>query len=363
MKIKQSLIIFLLLLILFHSGTGQGTDSGTRRPGTAAAIGLQPGRSLNRLMAVGDLNFSGIEKRLIADPGYPWAGTKAVLQSATLLFGNQESPFTGRGSVYVPKKWLLRSDPRTVRSLVAAGFDLVTLANNHMLDYGPLGLEDTLFTLRQARIAHAGAGMNQAAARKAVVLTGNDGRRFAFLAYSQTFPAEFWATASRPGTAHGDPAIFTADIQKAKAVADEVIVAFHWGEELKTAPLAYQKDFAHWCIDAGAALVVGHHPHVLQGLEVYHGGLIAYSLGNFLFASYSRQCSDSIILAVDFDRRGPVRAKLYPVNVDNYQVAFQTQLRHGPDAERVIHDLRKGSAEFKTVIHYRDNIGTIEIRK
>lgn len=129
-------------------------------------------------------------------------------------------------------------------------------------------------------------------------------------------------------------------------------------------PKDYQKNYAKQCIDAGASLVIGHHPHVLQGLQVYRGGLIAYSLGNFAFGTYSTQgVKDSIILAVDFARDGLIQARLYPVNVDNHQVHFQTKRRFGKDAERVIQDLRNLSKEFKTEILFQKDIGIINIRK
>ncbi|TCL57453.1 poly-gamma-glutamate synthesis protein (capsule biosynthesis protein) [Hydrogenispora ethanolica] len=362
MKGKKLLRFGLLCLaLLCLSGSYGAADAPAGpEPGRQSAT-LRPAATVHTLMAVGDLNFATIADKLISNPSYPWVDTRELLRSATILVGNLEVPFSDRGAVYVPKKWLLRADPRTVASLTAAGFDLVTLANNHIMDFGLPALEDTLFTLNRAGIAHTGAGMNEAAARKPAFCTAPDGTRFAFLAYSQTFPEEFWAQGDRPGTAHANRAILAADIRKAKAQADLVIVSFHWGKELETMPAPYQKEFARLCIDAGASLVLGHHPHVLQGFEVYRGGLIAYSLGNFLFSTYSRRTVDSVILAVDFDRSGPVAARLYPVNVNNYEVAFQTRLRRGADAERVLRDLRGYSAEFQTPIASRDGLGIIRI--
>ncbi|MGE5582962.1 MAG: CapA family protein [Bacillota bacterium] len=314
------------------------------------------------LMAVGDLSFAGIGPLITKDPGYPWVNVKPILQSATILVGNQEVPFSTRGAAYTQKKWLLRAEPQTVQALVNAGFTVVTLANNHIMDYGPPALEDTLKTLDEAKILHTGAGMNLQAAREPVIFTAPGGVKFAFLAYSLVFPELYWANSSRPGTPYGDPGFFIQDIKKAKALADFVVVSFHWSDELHYFPSDYQKNYARKCIEAGASIVLGHHPHVLQGLEVYRGGLIAYSLGNFAFCTYSKNVKDSIILGVDYDQKGLIQARIYPVNINNYEVNFQTRPRHGADAERVLQDLRTYSSEFKTVIQSAGDTGIIQIR-
>ncbi|MGE5599443.1 MAG: CapA family protein, partial [Bacteroidota bacterium] len=210
-------------------------------------------------------------------------------------------------------------------------------------------------------ISHAGAGANLAAARRPAVLDVN-GLRLAFLAYSLTYPTEFYAGAARAGTAPGYEQYLRADIPAAKNQADLVIVSFHWSAELLNYPKDYQRRLGRLAIDLGASLVVGHHPHVLQGVEVYRGGVIAYSLGNFAFGSYSTKCRDSAILLVDMDRRGPATVFLYPVNVNNYEVAFQTRLRKGADAVRVLEDLRRFSAAFGTKIEADGDRGVIAIR-
>lgn len=315
------------------------------------------------LIAVGDLNFAdGLGAKILKDPNYPWVGTKEILDSANILVGNLEVPLSRRGKPYTEKTWILRADPLTAQALVTAGFDVVTLANNHIMDYGPLALEDTINTLKSINLLYTGAGMNLNEARRAAFIRTTDGTTFAFLAYSLTFPDLFWATASRPGTAHGGPDNFIPDIKKAKEFADFVVVSFHWSSEMLNYAKPYQKSYAKQCIDAGATIVLGHHPHVLQGLEVYKGGLIAYSLGNFAFGSLSNKVKDSIILAIDYDKYGLTQARLYPVNINNYEVAFQTKRRYGQDAERVLQDLRIFSADFKTQIESVNGVGIIKIR-
>lgn len=343
------LVVFLLCAVIYSADTDSSDQP--------------PAQTVNTLIAVGDISFSGIDHIIMKKPEYPWAGTKEILQTATTLMGNQEIPLSTRGSIYTKKKWILRANPRTVQSLSLAGFDIVTLANNHIMDWGPIAMQDTMDALDSVNIAYTGAGKNLEEARRPAFITTPDGTKLAFLAYSLVYPEIFWAKKTRPGTPYGDPSYFVPDIQKAKMMADHVIVSFHWSDELQFYPSDYQKIYGRKAIDAGASVVIGHHPHVLQGLQVYKGGLIAYSLGNFVFGSRSTRLKDSIILGIDYDKNGLIQAKLYPLNVNNLEVEFQPKLRHGADAERVLQDLRTYSKEFRTVIESEGEVGLIKIRQ
>jgi poly-gamma-glutamate capsule biosynthesis protein CapA/YwtB (metallophosphatase superfamily) len=118
------------------------------------------------------------------------------------------------------------------------------------------------------------------------------------------------------------------------------VVTFHWGAEGKNFPKDYQKEYAHLAIDLGADLVLGHHPHVLQGLEIYKNRLIAYSLGNFTFSSYSRRATESMILKVYLVDGGLFFAKIIPVSVDNYEISFQPRVVTGKRAKTIIANLK-----------------------
>lgn len=315
------------------------------------------------LTAVGDINFHSIGGLILKDLEYPWKATNDLLQKADVLVGNLEVPLSSRGSEYTKKTWILRADPRTIDSLTKVGFDVLTLANNHIMDYGPIALQDTLSLLDKAKIARTGAGMNLNEARQPAIYTAPDGTRFAFLSYSLTYPEIFWANSSRPGAPYGDPAVFVPDIKKAKEMTDHVIVSFHWSDELQYYPSPYQKNYGRLCIDAGASMVLGHHPHVLQGIEVYKEGLIAYSLGNFVFGSYSKRVKDSIILEIECSRDSLIQAKIYPINVYNPEVQFQPRFHKGAEAQRVLNDMRTYSSQFKTEINSQGDIGIIRIRR
>ncbi|NLG85097.1 MAG: CapA family protein [Firmicutes bacterium] len=315
------------------------------------------------LAAVGDIYLGGgLGERIRREgPDYPWRGTIEVLRQADLRVGNLESVLSRAGRVYVPKQYTLRAEPEAVAALTSGGFNVVSLANNHAMDYGWSPLAETIQLLDREGIAHCGAGINLAAARAPASLTVN-GLRLAFLAYSLTYPTEFYATSSRPGTAPGYEAYLRADIPAAKEKADLVVVCFHWSGEGVNYPRDYQRRLARLAIDLGASLVLGHHPHVLQGFEVYHGGLIAYSLGNFAFGSYAARAKDSVILLVELDRGGPLTAWVYPVNVYTREVAFQTRLRKGEDAIRVLADLQRYSVAFGLSLRREGERGVIAIR-
>lgn len=357
-KLTPMLLLYMILItaIAFaESEIPAASLTGNSHPAPAA----EP----IRLTAVGDINFHSIDGLVLKDPEFPWKGISPIFKKASILVGNQESPLSNRGSVYTKKTWLLRADPRTAESLVKAGFDVLTLSNNHIMDYGPLALQDTIATLDNAKIARVGAGMNLNEARQAAFVTTPYGVKFAFLSYSLTYPEIFWANSSRPGTPYGSPDFFIPDIKKAKTLADHVVISFHWSDELQYYPSAYQKNYGKLCIDAGASVVLGHHPHVLQGIEVYKGGLIAYSLGNFVFGSYSKRVKDSIILEIECNKESLILAKIYPINVLNHEVQFQPRLRQGADAQRVLNDMRTYSSQFKTEIESQGDIGLIKIRQ
>ncbi len=313
------------------------------------------------VVLTGDLYLgSWLEPRLLKDPAYPYAGVREILNQGDLVIGNLEAPLSRRGEVYVEKTYTFRCDPEVVRTLTAGGFAAVSLANNHIMDFGPEALADTMRTLAEHGIKYAGAGKNLAEARTPALLECK-GLKVAFLAYNNTFPLEFNATDTRPGTARGEWEKIRADVKKAAAQADLVIVSFHWsGEGVKT-PREYQRQFGRLCIDSGAHLVFGHHPHVPQGLEVYKHGLIAYSLGNFIFASYSTRVRESLLLAVKMDPAGLKEACIYPININNHEVNFRPQLFRGEEAKAVLREIQELSTAFNTRIKIEGERGVIEL--
>jgi len=173
--------------------------------------------------------------------------------------------------------------------LKQAGIEAVTLANNHAHDFGRQAMLDTLDHVRAAKITAVGAGRNaDEAYRPAFMAVGK--QRVALLGASHVLPNNSWvARDNRPGIASVyDSARVLKEIRQARTKADLVVVYFHWGKEKMTRPVPHQRELAKECIDAGADLVIGSHPHVLEGFEYYKGRLIVYSLGNFVFNKRTR---------------------------------------------------------------------------
>ncbi|HHS13622.1 MAG TPA: CapA family protein [bacterium] len=280
------------------------------------------------LAAVGDLMMGGRVLPFIELYGmhYPFDSTRATIRSADIAMANLEAPFTLTGKPF-EKTYTFRVPPDLAPALADAGFDVMTLANNHILDFGPEGLTETMETLDRLSVLYCGAGKDRKQAERAAVLeTG--GWRVGFLAYSMTYPSEFWADQNRGGAAYPHPRRMQRQIASLADSVDAVVVSFHWGGERLPVPREYQRHFAHMAVDAGAHLIIGHHPHVLQGVEIYRGAFIAYSLGNYVFGSYS-MTSQGLMLWAAFQNRALHSVRLLPMDVNNHRVAFQPRFLRG----------------------------------
>ena len=207
------------------------------------------------------------------------------IRQADIFMVNQEFPFSVRGEQAPDKQYTFRLPPEKVSLFQEMGIDIVTLANNHALDFGRDALLDTCKTLDDASILRVGAGTMEEAERWQTIEAG--GKKIGFLGATRVIPVSDWAvTACNPGMlATYDPTRLLEKIKEAKLVNDYVVVYVHWGVEREEFPKDYQRTLGRQYIDAGADLVVGSHPHVLQGIEYYQGKPIVYSLGNFVFGS------------------------------------------------------------------------------
>ncbi len=300
--------------------------------------------------ATGDIMLAGKGTGIYTRMGYdyPFASLTGELKDCDIAVGNLEAPITRHGKEFTGKKYRFRVGPVAAKALRKAGFSVLTLANNHMMDYGGVGLEETLRHLDNAGIFHTGAGKNLDWARKPAVKSVG-GKTIAFLAYSKTLPSQFYAGHDHPGTAPGFETLYARDISEAKSVADYVIVSFHWGAEKASTPRLYQVAAAHGAIDAGADVVIGHHPHVLQGVERYKNGIIFYSLGNFAFGSMSRSSDVGAIARITLED-GIKEAEVIPLNVCNHEIRFQPKVLTGKRALDVMNRLDHLSEQFGTKI-------------
>jgi poly-gamma-glutamate capsule biosynthesis protein CapA/YwtB (metallophosphatase superfamily)/Tfp pilus assembly protein PilF len=274
------------------------------------------------IVAVGDMSLArGVNVDLYTGRSEsPLRYVAPLISRAHVAFGNLESPLTKRakraptkgsrgGSIY------LKGNPDYAFLLTEAGFDVLSLANNHIMDYGEQGLSDTLYYLAQEEIKHAGAGPNLAAALEPAEVDV-DGFVIHFLAFSDVEPREYYAGPASAGAAPLDEGTVVGAISRSKGKANLVVVSLHWGGESMAYPSSEQRRLAHKFVDAGADVILGHHPHVLQGVESYEGAVIAYSLGNFLFDSRYPDRHYSTVLALEVSRsRGILGFRLIPIYI------------------------------------------------
>jgi poly-gamma-glutamate capsule biosynthesis protein CapA/YwtB (metallophosphatase superfamily) len=234
-------------------------------------------------------------------------GVKPYFEGAHLAFLNIEGAISDAGLKNTVKEYTFRSRPTLLDGLTSAGIDVVSLANNHILDYRLKALTDCISRLDAAGIKHAGAGADLAAASTPAIIETPAGK-VALIAASE-ITASFAATSKRAGTyyipetAAANKALI-AKVTETATQADFVVVSLHWGVEYKTAANSDQIGLAHALIDAGADLILGHHPHVVQGLEIYKDRLIVYSMGDFVFDHYSRITGEAFVLQVSIPRDG-----------------------------------------------------------
>ncbi len=242
----------------------------------------------NRLLFAGDVMLSrGVRRQILAahDPALPFRKIAPLLSAADITFINLESPFSDRGPYY-EGGLIFHAPPETIAGLQLAGVSIASTANNHSRDCGPRGVEFTVRWLRSHGIAPLGSSESEALTHQGVVLVRH-GIRFGFLGYTFDQQNGNWHDIDTR-IALTDTNALCADVAALRTRADVVIVSMHNGIEYRPAPSKAQVAFAHAAIDAGAALVVGHHPHVVQPVENYRGGMIFYSLGNLVFDQYQR---------------------------------------------------------------------------
>ncbi len=264
------------------------TDTGATASTATPAAGTAGGPSVT-ISAVGDISLA----RQVNDwmelygAGYPYELVRPLI-TGDIGFANLEGALTDRGEPW-PKAFNFRTPPKFAVGLAEAGFDVVSLANNHAMDYGTVGLEDTVAALDSAAVRHAGSGRDSVEARQAAVVETN-GVRVAFIACVLTpvegsgFTVGEWTAGSGLGISICESGGVASSVTDARAAgADFVLVSVHAGDEYVNAPNATQRELANAALAAGADVVLGHHAHVVQPVEQRGGQLIAWGLGNFIF--------------------------------------------------------------------------------
>lgn len=313
-----------------------------------------------KISLVGDMLFDGHIRNHIAEYGYsyPWTYVKEYFQNDDITIGNLETSITRGGSPWPNKQFNFRSDPENIAAMKKAGMDIVSLANNHTLDYGYEGLEDTLNYLKEGNLSSVGAGMNKKEAMDPVIIK-KDNIKIGILGFSRVVPhVGWWATAERPGLLGAYDSQLPEALELIEKVREEVdilISLVHWGSELHEEARDIDVVAARRMIDSGVDVIVGHHPHVVQGIEIYEGKPIFYSLGNFIFTSRSELTRNTMIAQLDFKGKELEKIDIIPFEIVNSRPeSVNEEMR-----VKKLDYLRGLSSKFGTII---DNNGIISFQ-
>jgi poly-gamma-glutamate capsule biosynthesis protein CapA/YwtB (metallophosphatase superfamily) len=222
------------------------------------------------------------------------------LKNYDITFANLEGPVSDAGN-NVGSIYSFRMDPKVLAVLKDAGFDIVSFANNHVGDWNVAAFKDTLKRLGDTGIMHVGAGLDKQSAEKVTIIEKN-GIKFGFLGFSDVGPNWIAAKSDSAGLLLASDPKIKEIVENAKKECDVLIVSFHWGEEYKLVHNKRQEELAHTVIDAGADMVIGHHPHVVEDIGSYKDKPIVYSLGNFIFDQYfSTNTMQGMMYTAEFD--------------------------------------------------------------
>lgn len=315
----RNALMVLVVGCMSVSAYGQKTAISSRHKVSAKARPV-------RIVAVGDINLAAGVGRVMQVKGirYPFAPTRAMLRGADIAFGNLECSVAKCGTALPDKKFTFRADPKMTPALADAGFDVVSLANNHAWDYGRDALAETVNNVRGVGVLTVGAGANREAAH-ALTIVERNGLKIGFLAYLGMLPPLVPESDTLPSLAMASVEVIKEEVEAARDSVDILIVSLHAGKEMAPKPTARQKTFARAAIDAGADMVIGHHPHVVQEMETYRDKPICYSLGNFVFSVGGKGTGAMLDATLYPDRR--IVAKLRPLVLAGVQPRFPSKAK------------------------------------
>ena len=318
------------------------------------------------IASVGDMMLADRAQSRLDKHGftYPFKKVKPLLE-ADYLMGNLEAPITVYSEPFLPdKKYTYKQDLAAGQALKDTGFDLLVLANNHTLDYGPTGLADTLELADQLGLTVIGGGPDEESARAGTVVEIN-GTRVGILAYMEPYGSyerqEWFADGDHPGCSKMTKEAVREDIARMREQADLVIVHAHYGRNYKP-PTRKQEKYSRMIIDAGADVVNGHHSHAAQGIEIYKGKPIIYSLGNFTFGTGGRfgkgkkgyglvaryNLCEGRIASIEFDLIG----------TNNRIVKYQPTIIGAEEAKRVMGELNEA---YGTVLRWEGSTAILDL--
>lgn len=302
--------------------------------------------------AVGDVLLDRDVRKVIEKHGvnYPFENIAAFINKNDLAFFNMECPLVSESDGYpINKKYSFRAEPEYIKGLKYAGFNIASVANNHTIDFGKSGFLKTIEILNRDSIFTIGGGANQNEAFKPLLIE-KSGETFAFFGMLEFLLEGTTFNENQPYPAFGQIDKLCNAISQLNSDIDNIIVSFHWGQENAVIPTSKQIEYAHKVVDAGADLVIGHHPHVLQSIETYKDKLILYSLGNFVFDNSGKLQKESVIFRCQFSNSQLIKPELIPVYINNCQPETQSQ----QTKTDIFEHLNKVSNPFNTSLTLTD---------
>ncbi|MCX8131806.1 MAG: CapA family protein [Clostridia bacterium] len=320
-----------------------------------------------KITAVGDILLGrSVGLRVIKQPSryaYPFEKVADFLRRGDIVFGNLEESITsstkGLTGIKQGGKYVLKNEVEAIEGLKYAGFNLFSLANNHILDYYEKGLYDTIEILNKNGIAYAGAGRNLEEARKLTIIE-KKGIKVGLLAYTDmaeiTYkgnpPLSFLAKDNKSGVAPTKIEYIREDMAKARGMVDLLIVSLHWGIEYTYEPTKKQVEIAHEIIDQGADILIGHHTHRFQSIEIYKEKPIFYSLGNFIFDQRDPENQQGFLMEMEYKDKKLARLSGIPFKIrDVSQIVPQS----GKDAAEIIYREIKLCEKMDTPSHMEND--------
>jgi len=342
---------------LADTGGSSPTATPSPSPAPTAAAGPAPVTVTAGGDVIGGFGVSGVVGSMGSGLFH---GIAPFFESSDFGFVNLESPLTNGGDPQGWKDVVIKGNPALAPAMGKSGINVVTMANNHAGDMGDSGLLDSFKYCEKAGITVVGAGKNLKTAQAGAVLK-TDGAKTAFLGFSDVLPVGYPATSSSPGTSPGRADINAVKnaIRAAAKKADYVFVGWHWNFEYKRAPSYLESSEGKAAVDAGADIVFAHHPHLLDGVQAYHGGLIFYSLGNLVFSGFSGETAQTVLVKAKVTPHA-VDAKLIPVQVSGSGVPT---VATGSTGLSILQRVKSLSAALGTTVTIKDNRGYVHVKR
>jgi poly-gamma-glutamate synthesis protein (capsule biosynthesis protein) len=355
--------------------TASSSASPSPSPSPSATDLIPPGPAAVTITSGGDVIGGFAVSGVVASLGSDlFKSIAPSFEKSDFGFVNLESPLTTGGDPQGWKDVVIKGNPALAPAMAKSGINVVTMANNHAGDMGDSGLLDSIRYCESNGIAVVGAGRNLKQAQAGVVLKTSGGAnggggagattrpaRTAFLGFSDVLPVGYPATSTSPGTSPGRANLNAVkkNIRAAAKKADYVVVGWHWNFEYKRAPSYLESSEGKAAVDAGADLVIAAHPHLLDGVQAYHGGLIFYSLGNLVFSGFSGETAQTVLVRAKVTPRS-IDAQLIPVTISGSGVPAVTG---GSTGLSILQRVKSMSAALGTTVTIKGNRGYVHVKR